>query len=691
LRHADILRTDNGDLPHGSRLKWFVSTCVAATIGIGAISAVLYGSIDSEERIERLGKADVRPIWERVWDLERLRQPYNGPRPEPKEVEQAARKEDRLPQAVGGMVTRHVIHESDRVRRGTREVVVIHAYTRLTGRLSNIAPATEAKIPTFNPFRLYANLDPIDESGGAAGAARSAADGEVAVKVVELLGGFLPEEDGQELETEEVGAIVTRSGEEIAARAEIRQSFQPEGTEGAKAAPAKSADGRAAAAVKAQAAPDAAPAVLVEPATTVLVKPGNDGDEETDVEGKEVVSEKIAAGDKLQSILQKVGTEVWQAREIADVANTTFPVAQLREGQEVRMVLVPSPTNVKRRVPVRVSIVSEGVVKVTVVRSAAGAYVLAGGGADAEIGVSGNEAGQQLTSLYTSLYATLSRQNVPADIIELILRTNAYDIDFKRRVRPGDGFEMFFDQKEADQSDDTAPGELLFTAISAAGEEKRFYRFRTPDGVVDYYDTEGNNSKRFLMRKPVRGEEARLADGFGMRMHPIFRIRRMHTGLDWAAPTGTPILAAGHGVIEEAARKGGYGNYIRIRHANGYKTAYSHMQRFAPGVATDARVRQGQIIGYVGQTGDSTGPHLHFEILVNNSFVDPMRIQVPRERRLAGKELGDFQKERAHIDDLMRRPPVSSRIYTDAPPGQEQSQRASKISTSAIIQRVRGK
>jgi murein DD-endopeptidase MepM/ murein hydrolase activator NlpD len=687
---AGLALGDAGELPHGSRLKWFVSTCVAAAIGVGAIGAVIYGSIDNEERIESAGKVDKRPVWERIWDLERLRPAFSGPRPEPTEIERAALKEDRLPQAVGGMVTRHVIHESDRIKKGAREVVVIHAYTRLTGRLSTARPANEAKIPAFNPFRLYANLDPIEDSSGAAASARGSGDGEVAVKVVELLGGFLPEEDGQELEPEEVAAIVTRSGEDIAARTEIRQSFPPEGTESSKSA-SMPANKRAAPAAKPQDATDTAPAVPAEPATTVIIKSGADGDEETDVEGKEVLIEKVAAGDTLMSILRKVGTEVWQAREIVDVANTTFPIAQLKEGHEVRLTIVPSPTNVKRQVPVRISIVAEGQSKVTVLRSAAGAYVLAGGGADAEIGSAGNDAGQQLASVYTSLYATLSRQNVPQDIIDLVLRTNAYDIDFKRRVRPGDGFDMFFDKKEADQSEDAPPGELLFTSIAVAGEEKRFYRFRTPDGVVEYYDLEGNNSKRFLMRKPVRGEEARLSDGFGMRFHPLYRIRKMHTGLDWAAPPGTPILAAGHGVIEEAGRKGGYGNYIRIRHANGYKTAYSHMQRFAPGAAVDARVRQGQIIGYVGSTGDSTGPHLHFEILVNNSFVDPMRIQVPRERRLAGKDLAEFQKERARIDDLMRRPPVSSRIFTDASPAPGQPSRTSSISTSAIGQRTRAK
>ena len=132
----------------------------------------------------------------------------------------------------------------------------------------------------------------------------------------------------------------------------------------------------------------------------------------------------------------------------------------------------------------------------------------------------------------------------------------------------------------------------------------------------------------------------------------------MHTGIDWSASTGTPILAAGNGVIEEAGRKGYNGNYVRIRHANGYQTAYSHMSRFAPGAALGVKVRQGQVIGYIGTTGLSSGPHLHFEILVNNQFVNPLSIEVPRERQLEGKDLAAFHKERIRIDELMRRAPV---------------------------------
>jgi murein DD-endopeptidase MepM/ murein hydrolase activator NlpD len=137
---------------------------------------------------------------------------------------------------------------------------------------------------------------------------------------------------------------------------------------------------------------------------------------------------------------------------------------------------------------------------------------------------------------------------------------------------------------------------------------------------------------------------------------------RRHAGIDWAGVPGTPIMAAGSGTVEEAGRKGEYGNYIRIRHANGYSTAYGHMRGFAPGIAAGTRVIQGQIIGYLGQTGLATGPHLHFEVLINNQQIDPMKMPVPKERKLQGKDVVDFQKERLRIDDLMRRNPVSTKV-----------------------------
>jgi murein DD-endopeptidase MepM/ murein hydrolase activator NlpD len=156
----------------------------------------------------------------------------------------------------------------------------------------------------------------------------------------------------------------------------------------------------------------------------------------------------------------------------------------------------------------------------------------------------------------------------------------------------------------------------------------------------------------------------RITSGYGWRRHPLLMTEKRHTGVDWATAYGTPIMAAGNGIIEEAGAKGEYGNYIRIRHANGYKTAYGHMSQYAPGVAPGVRVNQGQIIGYVGSTGLSSGPHVHFEVLVNGDFVNPMSIQVPNDRQLTGREMADFKREQLRIDRLMQQHPVSTKVVT---------------------------
>ncbi len=311
--------------------------------------------------------------------------------------------------------------------------------------------------------------------------------------------------------------------------------------------------------------------------------------------------------------------------------------------------------------PVRFSIFDAGQAhKVTVTRSNAGEFVASATPIDDDEAsrVSlGDKDQAQASSLYASLYHASELQSVPVDTIMRILRVHAYETDYRRRLRSGDSCEFFFDLKD-EGGTEGPPGELLFTSITAGGESSRFYRFRTPDGEIDYYDAEGNNSKKFLMRKPVRADDVRLTSGFGLRFHPLLNEKRMHTGVDWASSPGTPVLAAGNGTIEEVGRKGHYGNYVRIRHANGYQTAYGHLSRFAEGAAVGVKVRQGQVIAFVGSTGLSSGPHLHFEVLVNNQFVDPLSIQVPRERKLDGKTLAEFQKERARIDELMRRAPV---------------------------------
>jgi murein DD-endopeptidase MepM/ murein hydrolase activator NlpD len=242
---------------------------------------------------------------------------------------------------------------------------------------------------------------------------------------------------------------------------------------------------------------------------------------------------------------------------------------------------------------------------------------------------------------------------VPRPVIDDLVRIYSYDIDFQRKVQPGDSFEILY-AGEDENVNDNSKAEVLYALLTTGGETRKFYRYQTTDdNVVDYYDETGKSAKKFLVRKPV--SDGTITSGFGGRNHPILGYTKVHTGVDWGSSSGTPIFAAGNGVIEKADWEGGYGKYIRIRHANGYETAYGHMSAFARGMEQGKKVRQGQVIGYVGSTGLSTGAHLHYEILINGRFVDPMKIKLPRGRVLEGTVLAGFDTERTRLDTMMTR------------------------------------
>jgi len=249
---------------------------------------------------------------------------------------------------------------------------------------------------------------------------------------------------------------------------------------------------------------------------------------------------------------------------------------------------------------------------------------------------------------------------VPTSVIEDMIRIYSYDVDFQRKVQPGDSFDVFY-AGEDEGSSTNEKNDVLFASLTVGGETKKYYRFQTPDdSVVDYYDEAGKSAKKFLVRKPVNN--AIMRSGFGARHDPFLGFVKMHTGVDWAAPFGTPIFASGNGVVEKAEREGGYGNYVVLKHNNGYETAYGHMSAFAKGLAPGKQVRQGQVIGFVGSTGHSTGPHVHYEIKVNGRFVDPMRIKLPRGRSLEGPLMAGFEKERDRIEAMMNNRNSAARV-----------------------------
>ena len=226
-----------------------------------------------------------------------------------------------------------------------------------------------------------------------------------------------------------------------------------------------------------------------------------------------------------------------------------------------------------------------------------------------------------------------------------------YDIDFQREVQTGDHFGMLYETFEDERGQQVKTGAVLMATMDGAALSKAFYRY-TPsdDGVVDYFDETGQSAKKFLMKTPING--ARLSSSFGNRKHPVLGYTKLHKGTDFAAPTGTPIYAAGNGKMTTYGPNGTYGNFAKIEHANGYTTAYAHMSRFAKGVSRGSFVKQGQVIGYVGTTGRSTGPHLHYEVYVNSKPVNAMTLKLPTGRKLGGEQLQTFLAEKARIEAL---------------------------------------
>ncbi|RIK87759.1 MAG: peptidase M24 [Hyphomicrobiales bacterium] len=256
-----------------------------------------------------------------------------------------------------------------------------------------------------------------------------------------------------------------------------------------------------------------------------------------------------------------------------------------------------------------------------------------------------------LPTVYDGIWRAAYSYGMTRSMTRQLVRLLAADVDFQSRLNPNDRIAVFFSQPDGDDNA-TDESELLYVQATFGGNTRTFYRFRMDDGTVDYFDEEGRSARQFLLRNPIPNGTFR--SGFGPRRHPILGYSRMHTGVDWSAPRGTPIIASGNGVVEKAGWAGGYGRQTIIRHANGYKSSYNHQSAIAKGVTEGARVRQGQVIGYVGSTGLSSGNHLHYELIVNGKKVDPMRVRLPTEKSLSGKELEVFQRERERIDALLK-------------------------------------
>jgi len=249
----------------------------------------------------------------------------------------------------------------------------------------------------------------------------------------------------------------------------------------------------------------------------------------------------------------------------------------------------------------------------------------------------------------TSLFEAAGDAHVPEAVLREMTRAFSYDIDFQRDLQPNDSFEVLYERIYDANGKAAGTGDIIYAAMTLSGRTHRLYRYRPSGAETAAFFTGGGRSvKKALLRTPIDG--ARVSSGYGMRLHPILGYTKMHRGIDFAAPAGTPILAASDGVVEEADRKGNYGNFILIRDDSVYETAYAHLSRFARGLRPGTPVRQGQVIGFVGATGRATGPHLHFELRVRGKQVNPMSVKSEAGQALAGADLAAFRATTAVID-----------------------------------------
>ena len=257
-----------------------------------------------------------------------------------------------------------------------------------------------------------------------------------------------------------------------------------------------------------------------------------------------------------------------------------------------------------------------------------------------------------------SLFQAGMESGVPANMMLELIKAYSYDVDFQRDIKNGDRFEIMYEILADSKGKRVRDGNLLYAMLTVDGKELKIYRHTTKSGVNDYFTADGKSVKKSLLRTPING--ARITSKFGMRRHPIMGYSKMHRGIDFGAPIGTPIFAAGDGTVDFMGTKNGYGNYMKLRHNSEYSTAYAHISRFAKNMRKGKRVKQGEVIAYVGNTGRSTGPHLHYETVVRGAQVNPLSVKSAPGVKLAGSKLDNFNKEKKAIDYLFASLPINN-------------------------------
>jgi murein DD-endopeptidase MepM/ murein hydrolase activator NlpD len=625
-------------------VQWFSGTILTGLCGAALIGGAVFASLDGEMTFAK--------VPERVEGA--LRGAFGA-----NDKAASLHKSDRLPPPGESTAARNLVRISTVTRVGNRDVMRVRPFVRISGNLSMTTSDLSAKIPPFNAQRMLSDIGtPAPAAADDPTVADAVApDAEVSF-VTKDLALILPKA--------KLAAVVAL--DEVLMR--VRDASNWRGSSGVRyatlasaAADASGADLKLAYATESTSSdPYAGFETRVVPENVTLLPKTKD-----QITGGNPSSERIhivKKGDSVTSILRDQGATPEEARAIAATLGVRGRDGGLKESQKLRILMAPAGAG-QRLQPYRVIVANDATIEAIAALSDLGKYVAVdvqsmNTVAEAADNSDDDDDDGSGVRLYQSIYETALRNKVPPAVIEDMVRIYSYDVDFQRKVQPGDSFDVFY-AGEDEGANVTEKNDVLFASLTVGGETKKYYRFQTPDdAVIDYYDESGKSAKKFLVRKPVNN--AIMRSGFGGRRHPILGYLKMHTGVDWATPYGTPIFASGNGLVEKVGWEGGYGKYVRIKHNNGYETAYGHMSAFAKGLEVGKRVRQGQVIGFVGSTGMSTGAHVHYEILVNSRFVDPMRIKLPRGRSLDGPLMAGFEKERDRVDGMMNNRGGTARV-----------------------------
>ncbi|MBF0168929.1 MAG: peptidoglycan DD-metalloendopeptidase family protein [Alphaproteobacteria bacterium] len=363
----------------------------------------------------------------------------------------------------------------------------------------------------------------------------------------------------------------------------------------------------------------------------------------------------VEPGDTLAQILVDEGAASKEAHAAIEMLKKIYNPRDLRSGQEIEVTFQPSPDGLGGARFMGLSFEPDYAREISVKRGEDGSF-------------SAKEAKKPLKHeivradgrIDSSLYEAAIKAGLSNNVLTTMVRVLSYDVDFQRDIQEGDSFSVFFERWFDEKGQPVHDGDVFYLSMTLSGKPLHYYRFKAADGLIDYFNQKGESVKKALLRTPADG--ARITSKFGKRNHPILGYSRMHKGIDFGLPTGAPIQAAGDGVVEMSGPNSGYGNYLRIRHTNGYATAYAHLSAFAKGVRVGKRVSQGQIVAYVGSTGMSTGPHLHYEVMVNGKQVNPLSVRMPSGRKLAGKELDQFNQAKLVTDKKMAEAPSIGKL-----------------------------